>query len=118
MVYAKHWGMICFTFFKGKYRGEDSWGNRYYEERLWGRHPSRPPRRWVLYRHFLEASHIPPEWFDWLHHNLDVPLGFSLRREGQKLYQPNWTGTPLAHCPSKAKKPDQKALGYTPWIPS
>ena len=54
---------------RGKTRmGEDHLGNVYYEG---GRDPNGVVRRWVIYNGPNDASRVPPEWFSWLHHQID-----------------------------------------------
>ena len=53
----------------GKERvGEDELGNVYYRG---GKDTNGNPRRWVIYSGANDASRIPPEWFSWLHHQID-----------------------------------------------
>ena len=55
--------------------GEDSLGNVYYEG---GRDTAGRPRRWVIYSGSNDASRVPPEWFSWLHHQIDTVPGDAL----------------------------------------
>ncbi|MBA15614.1 MAG: NADH:ubiquinone oxidoreductase subunit NDUFA12 [Sphingomonas sp.] len=81
--------------------GEDSLGNVYYEG---GKDTSGRPRRWVIYNGPNDASRVPPEWFGWLHHQVDDVPGESLppRRDWQQPAVPNLTGTALAYRPPGA----------------
>jgi len=45
-------GTMIITFFSGKLKGIDEFGNKYYE--------SKSGRRWVIYEKTVEASNIPP----------------------------------------------------------
>ena len=57
--------------------GEDALGNIYYEG---GRDVNGIPRRWVIYNGSNDASRVAPEWFSWLHHQIDdVPTRHSRR---------------------------------------
>ena len=49
--------------------GEDALGNVYYEG---GRDTHGIPRRWVIYTGSNEGSRVPPDWFAWLHHQVDA----------------------------------------------
>ncbi len=67
-------GLILTTLRRGLTVGQDSLGNRYFEER----HPTRPDgraRRWVIYAgRARDASLVPAEWHAWLHFTTDAPL--------------------------------------------
>ena len=47
------------TFFSGKLIGNDSLGNKYYE--------NKSGKRWVIYIDEVDASKIPIEWYSWIH---------------------------------------------------
>ena len=86
------------TFFNGRFVGEDSQGNKYYEEKR--DHGAYRRRRWVVYTTGQpEASRVPPEWHAWLHHITDAPLPASSRRPWQKPHLMNLTGTPESYRP-------------------
>ena len=102
--------------------GTDQMGNTYFEA------SPRPgysrPRRWVIFKHEAEATHIPPEWHGWIHFQTDkVPSTefMSHRRAWQKPHTPNQTGTqnayrPDGHLLAKGQRP--KATGdYEAWTP-
>lgn len=106
---------------RGKKRvGDDELGNVYYEgaPRADGRN-----QRWVIYQGSNDASRVPPEWFSWLHHQLDAVPALSLppARAWQKPMAPNMTGTPLAYRPKGAlEKGGQRAQAagdYEAWTP-
>ncbi len=91
-------GTRLFTYFRGTQVGQDSEGNRYYEER------SHKPghmrrRRWVMYSGVQEASAVPSEWHAWLHYTTDAPISDANRRPWQKPHLPNLTGTPQSYRP-------------------
>ena len=48
------------TILFGKFVGQDSFGNKYYE--------SKNGKRWVIYSGEIDASKIPVEWYSWIHH--------------------------------------------------
>lgn len=84
---------------RGQLVGSDERGNRYFEEKKARKGMIR--RRWVMYDGLAEASKVPPEWYGWLHHMVDVPPS----EEPPKLkpweleHRPNMTGTDLAYRP-------------------
>lgn len=87
---------------RGKARaGEDSLGNVYYEG---GVDMNGIPRRWVIYAGANDASRVPPEWFGWLHHQVDdLPdRALPTPRVWQKPARPNRTGTTDAYRPAGA----------------
>jgi NADH:ubiquinone oxidoreductase subunit len=106
---------------RGKSRmGDDALGNVYYEG---GIGADGRTRRWVIYPGSNDASRVPPEWFAWLHHQLDgVPdQVMPPARAWQKPAVPNLTGTPLAYRPKGAlEKGGQRATSagdYEAWTP-
>ncbi len=113
-----------FTMTKRKKKiGKDSAGNVYYEAPA--RKGYKLPRRWVIYNGAPDASKVPPEWHGWLHHQTNtVPSndGDSFRKDWQKPYHPNMTGTNKAYRPSGhilAGGKREKATGdYEAWTPS
>lgn len=105
----------------GKQRvGEDGLGNIYYEG---GSDTRGLPRRWVIYNGQNDASRVPPEWFSWLHHQIDAVPDDALPapRKWQKPAEPNLTGTRLAYRPSGALEAGGRraaATGdYEAWAP-
>lgn len=100
--------------------GQDGEGNSYFEEKraLSGARK----RRYVLYDGVAEASRIPPDWFGWLHHLIDVPPNVAAlpRKAWEKPHQANLTGTPLAYHPPGSLARAQPAApmdGYKAWSP-
>jgi NADH:ubiquinone oxidoreductase subunit len=119
------WGTRLTIARQGRFVGQDSFGNRYYEQ-LKGVGPEGPlgrPRRWVTYKSLSEASLVPPEWHGWLHYTVDTPPTEEkyVPKPWQKPHVPNLTGTPQAYRPagsilSAGQRP--KATGdYKPWRP-
>ncbi len=100
--------------------GEDALGNVYYEG---GTDTAGTPRRWVIYSGANDASRVPPEWFSWLHHQIDGVPDDALppQRPWQKPAIPNLTGTALAYRPAGAlEKGGQRAAAtgdYEAWTP-
>jgi NADH:ubiquinone oxidoreductase subunit len=109
---------------RGRFVGEDSLGNRYYEAKdAKDAYDVGRKRRWVIYRGYAEATKIPPEWHGWMHYTWDDPPTVTpvLRRSWELDHQPNLTGTPLAYRPkgSIARGGErQSATGdYQAWRP-
>ena len=110
-------------------RGEGAWiedeaGNRYYRAKGGKIDPALGiERRWVVYNGLAEASRVPPKWFGWLHHTVDVapPQDQSQPWPWEKPHRPNPTGSPAAYRPSGStlglgRRP--KATGdYKAWTP-
>lgn len=106
---------------RGKSRmGADSLGNVYYEG---GVDMHGIARRWVIYSGANDASRVPPEWFGWLHHQVDALPDQALPppRRWQKAALPNQTGTALAYRPAGAlEKGGVRAAAtgdYEAWTP-
>lgn len=106
---------------RGKKRvGEDHLGNLYYEG---GTDTAGRPRRWVIYQGANDTSRIPPEWFAWVHHQVeDVPdASLPPPRRWEKPPVPNMTGTALAYRPSGALEKGGVRAGavgdYEAWTP-
>lgn len=106
---------------RGKVRvGSDALGNSYYEG---GRDPNGIPRRWVIYSGANDASRVPPEWFGWLHHQVDAlpEAALPAARPWQKPAVPNLTGTEQAYRPAGALESGGRraaATGdYEAWTP-
>ena len=100
--------------------GTDAMGNAYWEG---GKDTGGRVRRWVIYQGANDPSRVPPEWFGWLHHQIeDVPdQALPASRAWQKPALPNQTGTALAYRPSGALEKGGKraaATGdYEAWTP-
>lgn len=96
--------------------GTDALGNAYYRSKKGG-------RRWVIYNGPNDASRIPPEWYSWMHGQIDdVPdKALPPPPKFQKPPTPNLTGTPLAYRPSGSLERGgqrQAASGdYQAWVP-
>jgi NADH:ubiquinone oxidoreductase subunit len=100
---------------QGNKLGSDSLGNVYYG--------SKSGRRWVVYDGANDPSRLPPEWYAWLHHQLDDVPDQALPPPPKFLKAPtgNLTGTPQAYRPSGAMERGgvrQAASGdYEAWTP-
>lgn len=110
------------TWLQGQRVGEDSFGNRYYQER---REPTgRRRRRWVVYAREDEASRVPPAWHAWLHHTSDdVPSDDSGKTPPWvKEHLPNLTGTAEAYRPPghtlEGGRRARATGDYEPWTPN
>ena len=86
------------TIFFGKFVGQDSFGNKYYE--------NKNGKRWVIYSNEIDASKIPVEWYSWIHFtpNRIEKVHELKKHEWQKPHLPNATGTKSAYHPNKNKK--------------
>ena len=95
------------TLIKGKLKGQDDFGNKYYEDK--------EGRRWVIYKDQIEASSIPEEWYSWIHHIKNkIENSHELKKyKWQKPHQSNLTGTSKAYHPSKNKNAVKKK--YNVW---
>ena len=100
----------------GRKVGSDDAGNVYYEAK-------KGTRRFVIYNGPNDASRIPPEWYSWLHHQIDGLPDEALPPAPKFLAEPtpNLTGTPAAYKPSGALDRGgrrQAASGdYEAWTP-
>ena len=103
--------------------GEDSLGNRYFEERDARTSYDGRRRRWVTYKGYAEATKVPAEWHGWLHYTFDEPPTVEpLKvRSWEKPHLPNMTGTPYAYRPAGSivgTGERARAVGdYQPWTP-
>lgn len=117
-------GTLLWTRRYGELVGEDEFGNRYYRTRNGEIDPTLGfERRWVLYNGYAEASTIPPGWYGWMHHRVDVPpteMAYT-PREWQKPHRQNYTGSPLAYRPkgsTSAGRARPAVTGdYKAWTP-
>jgi NADH:ubiquinone oxidoreductase subunit len=117
-------GTRFFTWRRGRFVGEDEFGNRYYRALGHRIDPNMGnERRWVIYNGDTDASKVPPGWRAWLCHNGDVPPSEEpyQPRDWERPHVPNLTGTPHAYRP----RGSQLATGerpaatgdYVPWTP-
>ena len=95
-------GTLFHTWRNGQFVGQDEVGNRYFQTKGGKKDPALGfVRRWVIYSGEAEASHIPPGWYGWMHHKLDVsPADEHYAALSWELpHKPNMTGTPSAWRP-------------------
>jgi NADH:ubiquinone oxidoreductase subunit len=113
-----------YTWRHGEFVGQDEFGNSYYRTRGGVIDPVLHfERRWVIYNGISDGSLTPPDWYGWLHHTSDVPPTHEryVKREWEKAYVANMTGTPFAYRPpgstlAAAARPP--ATGdYEAWTP-
>lgn len=110
-------GTALFTRRYGQKVGSDAAGNIYYQSK-------NGDRRWVIYNGPNDASRIPPDWYSWIHRQIDGLPDDALPPPPKFLKDPtpNLTGTPAAYRPSGALERGgqrQAASGdYEAWTPS
>lgn len=105
-------GTFLYTLLKGKYKGKDIFGNKYYQ--------STNGKRWVIYKNEVEASKVPPEWFSWLHFlNNKIPEKNSKKYFWQIQHSENLTGTHKAYKPKGSILSNKSKLHkkYESWKP-
>jgi len=90
-------GTRLFSRRNGREIGSDSAGNVYFEGKKDG-------RRWVIYNGANDSSRIPPEWYSWIHYQIDGHPDEALppARAFERPATPNLTGTADAYRPSGA----------------
>jgi len=110
-------GTSLFVWRHGEKVGTDDLGNVYYRSK-------KGDRRWVIYNGPNDAARIPPEWYSWLHHQIEGTPDESLPPAPKFLKAPtgNRTGTPDAYKPSGSLDRGgqrQAASGdYEAWTPN
>ena len=100
-------GTMLKTILSGKYIGNDTFGNKYYE--------SKKGKRWVIYSGEIDASKIPNEWYSWIHFTKNkIENNHDLKKyHWQKPHQPNQTGTEKAYHPNRNNEQIKKK--YNSW---
>ena len=100
-------GTRIYTLCFGKYKGNDYFGNKYYQ--------SKSGRRWVIYNGEVDATKIPNEWYSWIHYlNNKIENTQNIKKyKWQKKNIPNRTGTSKAFHPNKDNKNEYKK--YKTW---
>ena len=110
-------GTALYSWRNGRKVGTDVHGNVYYQSK-------KGDRRWVIYNGLNDASRIPPEWYAWIHKQIDDLPDKALPPppKFQKPPVPNLTGTPYAYRPSGSLERGgrrQAASGdYEAWTPN
>ena len=117
-------GTLFHTWRNGEFVGTDQFGNRYFQTKGGVKDPALGiVRRWVIYFGEAEASRIPPGWYGWIHHKLDVPPPDEhyKARPWELPHLQNRTGTPDAWRPQgsilAAGQRPRVTGDYTPWSP-
>ena len=109
-------GTAWFTWRHGQKVGSDVYGNVYYQSK-------KGDRRWVIYNGPNDASRIAPDWYGWMHRQIDDLPDKALPPvpKFHKPPTPNMTGTPNAYRPSGAlERGGQRAAAsgdYEAWVP-
>lgn len=109
-------GTSLFTWKNGERMGSDELGNVYYRAK-------KGNRRWVIYNGANDASRIPPDWYAWMHHQIEGLPDDALPPAPKflKEHNPNRTGTAGAYRPSGAlERGGQRAAAsgdYQAWTP-
>jgi NADH:ubiquinone oxidoreductase subunit len=110
-------GTAWFSWRNGNKVGSDSEGNVYFQT-------GNGDRRWVIYNGPNDASRIPPDWYAWMHRQIEGVPDEALPpvRKFEKPARSNRTGTPEAYRPSGALERGgnrQAASGdYQAWTPN
>ena len=114
-------GTKIFTWFYGKFVGQDSYGNKYYCNS--SDYSDIDAKRWVIYDGEIEASKVPAHWHAWIHKTIkQAPVNYKHKHDWQKDHKPNLTGTdeayfPSSHPLSKKYNSESKEEDYETWIP-
>lgn len=117
-------GTLFHTWRTGELVGQDEAGNRYYQTKGGLKDPALGiVRRWVIYKGDAEPSRIPPGWYGWMHHKLDVPPANEnyTAHDWELPHRANATGTADAWRPQgsilKGGRRPSVTGDYTPWTP-
>ncbi|MEM0984803.1 MAG: NADH:ubiquinone oxidoreductase subunit NDUFA12 [Pseudomonadota bacterium] len=108
---------------RSSFVGEDTYGNKYYEDRKPSMGAKNYRRRYVVYSGLAEPSKVPADWHGWLHHTFDAPpTEAPLPRKAFELdHKPNMTGTVFATKPkgslSEKGKRQETYADYEAWTP-
>jgi NADH:ubiquinone oxidoreductase subunit len=121
LVIMSKFSTWIFSMLCGSYAGKDEFGNAYYESKKANRGFGRK-HRWVLYKGIPEATKIPPQWFSWLHYQVDLPPASNSKKYNwEKSHRPNLTGTSQAYYPNghilAGGKRDKATGDYESWRP-
>ena len=101
-------GTMILTFFSGKLKGTDEFGNKYYT--------SKSGKRWVIYKDVVEASNIPPNWYSWIHFiSNKLPDSNRKKYSWEKWHVPNLTVTNIGYRPKKIIESKGIKKKYETW---
>jgi NADH:ubiquinone oxidoreductase subunit len=109
-------GTALFSWRNGVKVGSDALGNTYFQSK-------NGEKRWVIYKGSNDASRIPPDWYSWMHRQIDGTPDEALPpvRNFEKPATGNRTGTAEAYRPSGAlERGGQRAAAsgdYEAWTP-
>ena len=98
-------GTRIYTFLKGKFVGQDEFGNKYYENK-------NRSKRWVIYQGEIDASKISYDWYSWIHFTKNkIELNQKIKKYSwQKPHSPNKTGTSKSYHPNKKNNEIKKKI--------
>ena len=101
-------GTRIHTFLKGKFVGQDEFGNKYYENK-------NRSKRWVIYQGEIDASKISYDWYSWIHFTKNkIELNQKIKKYSwQRPHSPNKTGTSRSYHPNKKNNEIKKK--YSTW---
>tara|TARA_B100001250_G_C19351583_1_gene593655 strand:+ start:130 stop:507 length:378 start_codon:yes stop_codon:yes gene_type:complete len=106
-------GTRIFTWSRGIVVGQDSSGNKFYED-------TSKKRRWVIFNNDIDASSISAEWHGWLHHTFtDTPNSKpNIKKTWEKPHLINLTGSSEAYHPKKEVTNKKNIYSdYEAWLP-
>jgi NADH:ubiquinone oxidoreductase subunit len=109
-------GTALFSWRNGVKVGSDALGNTYFQSK-------NGDKRWVIYKGSNDASRIPPDWYSWMHRQIEGTPDEALPpvRKFEKPATGNRTGTAEAYRPSGAlERGGQRAAAsgdYEAWTP-
>ena len=95
------------TILFGKFKGKDSFGNKYYE--------NKSGKRWVIYSGEIDATKISSDWYSWMHYtkNKIENLHQLKKHHWQKNHQSNQTGSDKSYHPNRQGNQVEKK--YRSW---
>ena len=113
---GKTLGTLLFTWRKGIFVGEDSFGNKFYKNET-------DEKRWVIYEDNSEASKIDPNWHSWIRFTVkESPSKKTNKYKWEKPYIENLTGLASVYRPNKLileknLKKTKIETDYSSWEP-
>jgi len=102
------------------FKGEDAFGNKYYESKRVNRSFNRKAR-YIVFSGEVEQSKTPANWFNWLHYQCDnIPQNNNKKYSWERKHQPNLSGTKHAYYPDGHTLGDKQNIKktYTSWSPN